>query len=111
MPDHCPNCEEPAFKKGDEAVLRCRNALCSEQVKAKIEHFASKGALDIEGLGKQVVNKLVDSELINSISCVLDLQKEDLMTLENFGDKSSENLIKAIENSKKKQLLQSSSMV
>ena len=101
MPDHCPNCEEPAFKKGDEAVLRCRNALCSEQVKAKIEHFASKGALDIEGLGKQVVNKLVDSELINSISCVLDLQKEDLMTLENFGDKSSENLIKAIENSKK----------
>ena len=50
MPDHCPNCEEPAFKKGDEAVLRCRNALCSEQVKAKIEHFASKGALDIEVL-------------------------------------------------------------
>ena len=50
MPDHCPNCEKPAFKKDDEAVLRCRNALCSEQVKARIEHFASKELLILRAL-------------------------------------------------------------
>ena len=101
MPKNCPNCKQQAFRKSDEVVLRCINIYCSKQIKARIEHFASKGAMDIEGLGRQVVNQLVDEGLLNSISGIFDLKKIDLSKLEKFGEKSSENLIDAIANSKK----------
>ena len=80
--------------------LRCCNVSCPEQIKGRIEHFASKLALDIDGLGKKITNLLVNRNYLNSISDIFLLDKSRLRTLEGFGNKSAENLIEAIENSK-----------
>tara|TARA_X000000950_G_scaffold128362_1_gene160406 strand:+ start:127 stop:879 length:753 start_codon:yes stop_codon:yes gene_type:complete len=81
-------------------ILRCKNLNCPEQIKGRIEHFSSKLALDIDGLGEKVTNLLVDHSYIKSVSDIFLLDKTKLISLEGFGNKSSENLILAIENSK-----------
>ena len=100
IPKTCPACKQGAYKIEGEAILRCCNVSCPEQLKGRIEHFASKSALDIDGLGKKVINLLVNRNYLNSISDIFLLDKSRLKTLEGFGSKSAENLIGAIEDSK-----------
>lgn len=101
MPDKCPICNHKVYQSEDEAILRCPNFSCTKQVKGRIEHFASKSAMDIDGLGKKVVMQLVDEKLINSISSIFTLTVKQILELDRFGKKSSTNLINAIEKSKK----------
>ena len=104
IPDKCPSCGAPLVKNEDEAALRCINKECPDQIKRKIEHFTSRGAMDIEGMGKAVVETLVDKKLLNNIADIYDLKKEDVIDLERFAQKSAENLIEAINDSKNREL-------
>lgn len=101
MPDICPSCGEPVFYDPDEgAAVRCTNASCPCQLSRSIEHFASKGAMDIDGLGPQIVESLINADLIHSYADLYYLKKEDISSLERMGEKSASNLISAIEKSK-----------
>ncbi len=104
MPRICPSCGSPAAFEEGEAALRCTNTDCPAQLMRHMIHFVSRDAMDIEGLGEKVLHKLVEKGLISSPLDLYRLTKEDIMTLENKKDKSSDNLIKAIENSKKNDL-------
>ncbi len=99
MPTHCPSCGEPVFRD-DEAAVRCTNAACPAQLSRAIEHFASKGAMDIEGLGPQIVELLLKNGLIADCADLYTLRAEDISGLERMGEKSAANLVTAIENSK-----------
>jgi len=101
MPDHCPVCGSVAVRIEGEAATRCINSSCSAQVKERIKHFASKGALDIDGLGDKLVDQLVDKGLITSFADLFKLEQETLAGLERMGPKSAENLFNAIEASKR----------
>ena len=101
FPNECPVCKSKVYQSDGEAILRCGNTSCIKQVKGRIEHFCSKGAMDIDGLGKKVVEQLVDEDLLQSISSIYSITKCELLSLDRFGNKSSENLINAIEKSKK----------
>ena len=100
IPNICPACKHATHKSKNEAILRCKNLSCPEQIKGRIEHFSSKLALDIDGLGKKITNLLVDQNYLKSISDIFLLDKATLKSLEGFGNKSAENLILAIETSK-----------
>ena len=103
IPEKCPICDSKVVMDG--AFYRCTGGLtCIAQLKRSIAHFASKGAMDIEHLGIKNVELLVDEGLLKSVSNIYTLKKEDLLALPRFADKSAENLIKAIENSKDKNL-------
>lgn len=103
MPDRCPVCGSRVVKEG--AYYRCTGGLsCSAQLKRSITHFASKGAMDIEGLGGQTVDLLVEKGLVKKISDIYRLKKADLLSLPRFAEKSAENLMEAIEKSKSKNL-------
>ncbi|MBQ8387861.1 MAG: NAD-dependent DNA ligase LigA [Clostridia bacterium] len=99
MPSVCPSCGEPVYRD-DEAAVRCTNSACPAQVARSIEHFASKGAMDIEGLGPQIVELLIDSGLISDPADLYGLKVEDVAALERMGEKSAQNLLTAIEGSK-----------
>ncbi len=101
MPDRCPVCSAAVARIEGEAATRCINSSCSAQVKERIKHFASKGAFDIDGLGTKLVDQLVEKGLLTSFADLFKLDKETLADLERMGDKSGENLIHAIEASKK----------
>ena len=101
IPKFCPVCKSESHLPRGEAISRCTNISCSAQVKGRIVHFVSKGALNIDGLGKKVINRLVDEKIINSVSDIFLLEVKDLVCLERFGDRSAQNLINAINNSKK----------
>ena len=101
MPTHCPSCNEPvAFDKNDGAALRCTNNSCPAQLSRSIEHFASKGAMNIDGLGPQIVELLLANGRIKDAADLYSLKVEDVETLERMGKKSAQNLIFAIEASK-----------
>lgn len=100
LPDQCPICQHQVYQPEGEVILRCGNTSCIRQVKGRIEHFASKGAMDIDGMGKKVVDQLVDEGLLDSISSIYALTKDQLSPLDRFGERSSEKLIKAIDRSK-----------
>ena len=101
MPTHCPSCGEPVFYDPDEgAAVRCTNSSCPAQLSRSIEHFASKGAMDIDGLGPQIVEALIGARLISDCADLYYLKKEDVASLERMGEKSASNLISAIEKSK-----------
>lgn len=101
LPSHCPVCGTKAYRPIGEAVVRCPNISCPARLKESIKHFTSKRALDIEGLGDKIVETLVDTDMVKSIPDVYRLKKEDFMRLEGFADKSSQNMIDALEKSKK----------
>ena len=102
MPKFCPACKTMLLKEVDEAVLRCPNGLsCSAQKKQGFMHFCSRKAMDIEGLGEKIVDQLIEEKLINNFSDIYRLKHEQLIVLERFAEKSAENLIGAIEKSKK----------
>jgi DNA ligase (NAD+) len=104
MPDKCPVCGGDVFRPEGEAVTRCINSSCPAQVKEKLRHFASRNAMDIEGLGPSLVDQLVDKGFVESAADLYYLKKEDMAELERMGEKSAENLINAIELSKQRGL-------
>lgn len=105
MPNHCPVCESEVIREG--AFYFCPNrATCKAQLKWSIRHYASKRALDIEGLGKETVDLLVEKDLVKSLVDLYYLSKEKLLELEGFKDKKAENLLEGIEKSKSRTLSQ-----
>jgi len=101
MPDKCPSCGEPVFfDKDDGAALRCTNSACPAQLSRSIEHFASKGAMNIDGLGPQIIELLLANGLISDAADLYSLKIEDVEPLERMGTKSAQNLVEAIEVSK-----------
>ena len=101
MPDKCPSCGEPVYYDPDEAAaVRCTNLSCPAQLSRGIEHFASKGAMNIDGLGPQIIDLLIENDLISSSADLYTLRAEDVQNLERMGEKSAANLISAIEKSK-----------
>ncbi|MFC1513435.1 NAD-dependent DNA ligase LigA [candidate division KSB1 bacterium] len=99
-PEHCPVCNEPLEKNEEEVALRCNNILCKAQVARRIEHFASRGAMNIEGLGEAAVDQLIHNNLVTDPGDLYYLRKEMLSGLDRMGDKSAQNLLDAIEKSK-----------
>ncbi len=104
MPTHCPACGEELFREDGEAALRCVSTNCPAQRLRSIIHFASRGAMDIEGLGDAVVEQLVDEGLVKSTADLFYLKVEDLIGLERFAQKSAQNLVDAIEKAKENSL-------
>lgn len=100
MPKTCPVCESKIYRPEGEAAWRCINASCPAQVKRRISHFASRGAMDIDGLGRAMVEMLVEKGLVRDFADLYHLKLEQLMALERMGKKSSENLLNALERSK-----------
>ena len=100
MPTNCPVCGEPVVREKGEAVTRCVNASCAAILKGSIEHWVSRNALDIRGMGEKVVEQLVDKKLVNSVADLYELTEEGLVNLERMGDKSARKLMEAIEKSK-----------
>ena len=101
MPTHCPSCGEPVVRDdNDGAAIRCTNSSCPAQLSRSIEHFASKGAMNIEGLGPQIVNALLDNGLIHDCADLYSITVEQVETIERMGKKSAQNLINSINNSK-----------
>jgi len=100
MPENCPACGEPLVKFEGEVKWRCVNQECPPQVRERIIHFASRDAMDIEGLGEAVVDQLVDAGLISSYSDLYTLCTDDILPLERMAEKSAQNLIDAITASK-----------
>ena len=104
FPDTCPVCGAPLVKSEDEAAVRCSDIDCPAQIFRRIVHFASKGAMDIDGLGPAIVRALLDNGLINSVADLYTIKKADLLELDNFKEKSADNLINAIEKSRSQPL-------
>ncbi len=101
LPRVCPSCGEEVMRDGDEgAAIRCTNSACPAQLSRSIEHFASKDAMNIEGLGPQVVQALLAANLIHDAADLYTLQPADIASIERMGEKSASNLIAAIERSK-----------
>ncbi|NEQ39868.1 MAG: NAD-dependent DNA ligase LigA [Okeania sp. SIO3I5] len=100
MPTHCPECSQPVIKPRDEAVTRCINTSCPAILRGSLAHWASRGALDINGLGEKLVQQLVNSCLVKSVADLYNLTVEDLTTLERMGKKSASKLVEAIATSK-----------
>lgn len=101
VPTLCPVCQSPVYRDEEAVAYRCPNPACPAQIKGSLEHFVSRDAMDIEGFGTSVINQLVDAKRITSYSDIYSLTIFDLMGLEFFGDKKTDNLLKAIEKSKK----------
>ncbi|PIS28903.1 MAG: DNA ligase (NAD(+)) LigA [Candidatus Marinimicrobia bacterium CG08_land_8_20_14_0_20_45_22] len=100
IPPVCPVCGAPVVREEDEAKHRCPNINCPAQIKANIEHFASKRAMDIDGLGDKLVEQLVDQGLIKNVADLYFLSKEQLLVLERMGEKSAQNILEAIQLSR-----------
>jgi len=102
-PTKCPICGSPIFKPEEEVAYYCENSECPAQVKGRIEHFASRGAMDIEGLGEAIINLFVDLDYLKTYDQIYDLKskRNELIEIERLGEKSIDNLLNAIEDSKK----------
>ncbi len=101
-PERCPVCAEKLVRLEDEAAIYCENANCPAQIKGKLIHFASRGAMDIEGLGEAIIEQLADRGYLKTFSDIykLNQHREELVNLERFGSKSIDNLLASIEKSK-----------
>jgi DNA ligase (NAD+) len=104
MPAKCPVCKTPVVRPEGEAMSYCPNRACPAQIFRLLTHFASRGAMDIEGLGESMAQQLLDSGLVYDIGDVYSLTKEQLVTLERMGEKSADNLLAGIEASKQRPL-------
>jgi DNA ligase (NAD+) len=102
MPSKCPVCGAEVVR--EEAIHRCIGLDCSAQLKGRIKHFASKRAMDIEGLGVKLIDQLVEKDLVKDVADIYYISKEQLIALERMADKSALNIIDAIEKSKTKPL-------
>jgi len=102
MPTRCPVCDEPVSRPEGEAVTRCVNARCPAQALEHIIHWASKGAMDIDGLGEKVATRFFDLGLIRDAADIYHLEAAQIAPLDGFGEKSAQNLLDAIERSKER---------
>lgn len=101
MPERCPSCNEPiSYDADEEAAARCTNSACPAQLSRSIEHFASKGAMNIDGMGPQIVELLLSEGLISSVADLYSIDESQIEGLERMGKKSAQNLIRAIDSSK-----------
>ncbi|NIK74065.1 DNA ligase (NAD+) [Thermonema lapsum] len=101
FPTHCPECGSPLKREPQEAAYFCPNAWeCPPQIKGRIEHFAYRRAMNIEGLGERIIALLYDRGLVRNIADLYDLKAEDILQLEGFKERSTQNLLSAIEKSK-----------
>jgi len=100
LPTACPSCGQEVFRPEGEVVARCQNLSCPAQVKGRIEHFVSKGALDIDGFGEKLVDQLVDKKLILTVDDIFKLNFDDLVNLDRMAEKSALNILTAIQDSK-----------
>ncbi len=101
MPERCPVCGGHVVRTEGEADHRCVNANCPAKLRESILHFASRGVLNIEGMGDSLVNQLVDRGLVRNVADIYDLDEEKLLSLERMGKKSAQNILKEIEGTKK----------
>lgn len=102
MPDKCPACGTRLFREADEVAWRCVNASCPAQLLARLLHFGSRGAMDIEGLGWKLAEQLVQANLVRNVADLYELKRDSLLELERMGEKSADNLLQAIEKSKQR---------
>lgn len=102
MPSHCPVCNQPTVRPLGEAVTRCVNASCPAILKGALEHWVSRDALDINGMGEKLVQQLVDKKVVHSVADIYDLTIEKFCALERMGLKLAEKLVQAIALSKTK---------
>lgn len=100
MPTHCPACGSEAVKNEEEVVTRCVNPLCIAVVKESLKHFVARRAMNIDKVGERLIETLVDNKLLSRFSDFYRLKREDLLQLDRQGDKSVDNILKSIENSK-----------
>jgi DNA ligase (NAD+) len=103
-PANCPTCGQPVEHFAGEVAWYCVNASCPAQLIRNIEHFVSRGAMDIVGLGIKIVEQLVDAGLVKDVADLYTLQRESLLQLEGFASKKAENLLQSIESSKSRSL-------
>lgn len=100
VPSHCPSCQSDLQHYEDEVALRCINPICPSQLMSKLEHFASRDAMNIAGLGSSIVEKLFVSGLVKDVADIYKLTVDDLLTLDGFKEKSADKLYQAIQTSK-----------
>jgi len=100
LPNSCPVCDHELYRSEDEVVYRCHNHACSAQVKGHLQHFVSKNALDIDGVGEKLIEQLVDQGLINTVDDLFRLDQATLSGLERMGEKSASNVLASITNAK-----------
>lgn len=101
MPERCPVCGTAVVKKEGEVAIRCPNKKCPAQIREKLKHFVSKGAMDIEGLGEKILEQLIEKGLVKEEPDIYYLREADLMMLDGIEEKSAKNIMNAIEKSKK----------
>lgn len=101
MPPRCPVCDAKVEKKAGEVVLRCPNPRCPAQVRASLKHFVSKGAMNIDGLGEKIIEQMLQKGMVRDEADLYELSFEDFIKLDKIEQKSANNLLHAIENSKK----------
>ena len=104
IPNKCPVCGTEVVRPEGEVAVRCPNKMCPARLKWRIKYFAARDAMDIDHLGGQTVDKLLDEALVNNIADLYSLKIEDILKLEGFKDKSAQNLIDSIEKSKQQDL-------
>lgn len=104
MPDYCPECGAPIVRIDGEAAHRCTGDSCPAQLLRRLQHFVSRDAMDIEGLGPALLEKFLDEGFINSPADIYKLERDKIASLEKMGEKSADNLLESIENSKSRDL-------
>ncbi|HIW71602.1 MAG TPA: NAD-dependent DNA ligase LigA [Candidatus Levilactobacillus faecigallinarum] len=104
VPTHCPSCGAELVHLDEEVALRCINPGCPAQLAEGMNHFASRNAMNIAGLGPQIVAQLFDRQLVSDVASLYTLTADQLLTLDKFGDKSAQNLLTAIDNSRNNSL-------
>jgi len=101
LPNNCPVCNHEVFRSEGEVVARCQNMECPAQVKGRIDHFVSKGCMDIDGFGTKLVDQLVEKKLMKNVANIYSLSLDQLSELERMAEKSAQNIMNAITASKK----------
>ena len=104
IPKKCPVCGTEVVRPEGEVAIRCPNRYCPARLKWRLRYYASRDAMDIDHLGEQTIDKLLDAGLVNDIADLYSLKKEDILKLEGFKEKSAQNLLDSIERSKKQDL-------
>ena len=101
MPEKCPVCGTKVVRTEGEVDYRCVNANCPAKLLGTILHFASRGVMNIDGMGESLVTQFIERGLVKNVADIYSLTKKDLLSLDRFGDKSAQNILDEIENSKK----------
>ena len=104
MPRECPSCKSPTTRKPDESAVYCTNSSCPAQLVRLVEHFVSKSAMDVVGVGGKLGSSLIQSGLISDVADIYTLRRKELVSLERMGEKSTSNVIEAIAASKERPL-------